>query len=119
MRQACTGRAGWEDGCPKASTNTSSHGAIRCPWRADAGILIDRRRDLSAAGASTLPHFATAHCTQREEPVLATSWQRIDARTLELALREDARIHDGWVMKRCRPSPNCPRAAPPSAACRP
>jgi peptide/nickel transport system substrate-binding protein len=112
-------------------------------------MIIDRRRFLTAAGASALPHFAIAQNagpdtrpsvnvavqivsisgtlepmreqsnvgfrimpsfsepligidwlrSQRAEPVLATSWRRIDARTLELTLREDVRMHDGRVME--------------------
>lgn len=36
--------------------------------------------------------------TQRAMPCLATSWRRIDAKTLELTLRENVRMHDGRIM---------------------
>ncbi|NKC30652.1 ABC transporter substrate-binding protein [Falsiroseomonas selenitidurans] len=66
---------------------------------------LEPMREQSNVGFRIMPSFSEPLIgidwvrTQRAEAVLATSWRRIDAKTLELTLRDDVRMHDGRVME--------------------
>jgi len=65
---------------------------------------LEPMREQSNVGFRVMPSFSEPligidwQRTQRAEPVLATAWRRIDARTLELTLRENVVMHDGRTM---------------------
>jgi peptide/nickel transport system substrate-binding protein len=65
---------------------------------------MEPMREQSNVGFRVMPIFSEPLIgidwlqTQRAQPVLATAWRRIDARTLELTLRDDVVMHDGRTM---------------------
>ncbi|PZW44987.1 peptide/nickel transport system substrate-binding protein [Humitalea rosea] len=66
---------------------------------------LEPMREQSNVGFRIMPVFSEPLIgidwldTQRAEPVLATAWRRIDAKTLELTLRETVVMHDGRTME--------------------
>jgi len=65
---------------------------------------LEPMREQSNVGFRIMPSYSEPLIdidwlnTQRATPCLATSWRRIDAKTLELTLRENVRMHDGRIM---------------------
>jgi len=65
---------------------------------------LEPMREQSNVGFRIMPSFSEPLIatdwvnTQRAYPALATAWRRIDARTLELTLRENVVMHDGRTM---------------------
>ena len=65
---------------------------------------LEPMREQSNVGFRIMPTFSEPMIgidwlrSQRAEPVLATAWRRVDARTLELTLRDGVTFHDGRTM---------------------
>lgn len=65
---------------------------------------LEPMREQSNVGFRIMPSFCEPLIgidwqeTERAGPVLATSWRRVDPKTLELTLRDDVVMHDGRTM---------------------
>lgn len=66
---------------------------------------LEPMREQSNVGFRIMPLFSEPMIaidwldSQRAEPKLATGWRRVDARTLELTLRDGVKLHDGRTLE--------------------